>query len=194
MKPPRPPKDVLRRVIRLSRLNGWSVAIFAGVAALVSLAFFDPIGVSVCLLVGLGGVLEVHGQRMLVRRDPDGMRWLVRGQLVVLAVICSYAASRLMSFDAGYLQQEALPGMRQMLSASGMSLDDVLEMVGLDANTVVPFVRLMVVVLYGSLILITLIYQGGMALYYRHRTEAVEAALRAPPAATAASGPGDYAI
>ncbi len=194
MTSPRTPQDVLRRVIRMSRINGWSVAIFAVVSTLVCLAFGDPIGASVCIFVGLGGVFEVRGQRMLTHRDADGMRWLIRGQWVVLVVICSYAVSRLMSFDAGYLQQEALPSMRQMLSTFGMNLDEVLDAAGLDATSVVPFVRLMVVVLYGSLILVTLIYQGGMVLYYRRRIETVEAALRAPPAIPVRPESGDFVI
>jgi hypothetical protein len=181
MKSPRSPEDVLRRVIRLSRLNGWSVALFAGVCTLVSLALVDPIGISVCLLVALGGALEVRGQRMLTRRDADGMRWLVRSQFVVLGVIWTYAATRLASFDAGYLQEQVIPNARELLSALGMNFDLVLGQAGLDSNTVVPFVRLMFVTLYGSLMLVTLIYQGGLALYYRHRTAAVEEALKAPP-------------
>ncbi len=181
MKKNRPPEEVLRRVVRLARLNGWSVALVAGLGVLLSLVLLDPIGFAVCGLVGLGGVMEIHGQRMLVRRDAGGMRWLVRAQFVVGAVIVSYAASRILSFDAGYLQQEAIPNLRAMLTSVGMNLDDLLEPLGLDAGTIVPFVRLMVVVLYGSLLLATLVYQGGLALHYRHRTEAVEAALRAPP-------------
>ena len=87
MQPPPRPEDVLHRVIKLSRLNGWSVAIFAGVCAVGSLAFGDLLGASVGLLVTFGGALEVRGHRMLKRNDAGGMRWLVRSQLVVLAVI-----------------------------------------------------------------------------------------------------------
>jgi hypothetical protein len=42
---------------------------------------------------------------------------------------------------------------------------------------------------------VALIYQGGLALYYRKRTPAVEAALRAPLVVpTAVPPPGDYMI
>ena len=54
MKSPRSPDDILRRVKRLARLDGWSVAIFAGLCTLGSLAFLDPVGISVGLLVTLG--------------------------------------------------------------------------------------------------------------------------------------------
>jgi len=204
MKKDRPPEEVLRRVVRLARLNGWNVGLVAGLRVLVSLVLLEPIGFAVSALVGVGGVMEIRGQRMLVRRDAGGMRWLVRAQFVVLAVIASYAASRILSFDAGYLQQEAIPNLRAMLTSLGMNLDDLLEPMGLDAGTIVPFVRLMVVVLYGSLLLATLVYQGGLALHYRHRTAGVEAALAAgaaaaappsiPPAPPRAPAGGDFAI
>jgi hypothetical protein len=49
---------------------------------------------------------------------------------------------------------------------------------------------------------ITLLYQGGLALYYRRRTAAVELALKTPPAFVAGLPPvppstpaaGDYSI
>jgi hypothetical protein len=194
MKPPRPPEEVLRRVIRFARLNGWSVVLFAGLGALVSLGLLDPLGVSVCLLIGLGGGLEVRGQRRLVRRDAGGMRGLVRGQLVVLAVVWFYAATHLISFDPVYLRDEVIPNARELLSSFGMDLNEIFDQAGLDASAVVAYVRLMFVALYGSLMLVTLIYQGGLALHYRHRTAAVEAALQPPPIPPAARAGEDYHI
>ncbi len=175
------PGDALRRVLRLSRLNGWSVAVFAGLCSLASLAFGDLVGFGVGVLVALGGALEVAGHRRLKRRDPGGVALLVRSQFVVLGVIWAYALPRLLSFDAGYLQAEAIPNLRQLLAASGLDLDALLAQSGLDAQQIVPLVHLFFVVLYGSVMLATLVYQGGLALYYRRRREAVEAALRAPP-------------
>lgn len=185
MKSPRPPADVLRRVIRLSRLNGWSVVIFAGLGVLVSLLLLDPIGLATCLLITLGGVIEVRGSRRLRRRDPDGMRLLVRSQLVVLGVIWVYALPRLLSFDATYLQDQVIPNLREIMAASGADFDSLLAQAGLDAKAIVPLVHLFFVVLYGSVMLATLFYQGGLALYYRHRAAVVTEALRAPPAVPA---------
>ncbi|MDD2763839.1 MAG: hypothetical protein PHE83_07705 [Opitutaceae bacterium] len=172
MKPSRPPEEVLRRVLKTSRLNGWSVAIFAGLCSLVSLAFGDPVGCSVGLLVTLGGALEVRGHRLLRRRDVGGMRWLVRSQLLVLGVIWAYAVTRLLSFDQELMRELATPDMRTMLSELGLTLDDI-----------VPLVQRVFYLLYGSVMAATLIYQGGLALYYRRRTPAVAQALALPPAA-----------
>ena len=191
VKPSRPPADVLRRVLKISRLDGWSVAIFAGICTLVSLALLDPVGIAVCLLVMLGGLLEVRGQRMLSRRDADGMRWLVRSQLVVLGVIWTYAATRLVSFDEGLVREMITPDMRSSLGELGLTPEDIL-----------PLVRRFFYLLYGSVMAATLIYQGGLALYYRRRRAAVALALQAPPVVIAAASsdsppaptPGDYAI
>jgi hypothetical protein len=202
MKSPRPPEDILRRVKRNARLNGWSVAIVAGLSTLVSLAFVDPVSAAVGLMVTIGGALEVRGYRMLRRNDPGGMRWLARSQLVVLGAIWAYGLSRLLSFDAGYLQSEVIPDARAMLGSYGVDFDQMLAQAGLDARNIVPLVRLFFVILYGSLLLVTLIYQGGLFLYYRWRTAAVEKALQfpqiIPPAPQLAPPPdrppGDYAI
>ena len=192
MKSPRPPEEVLRRVIRFSRLNGWSVVICAGLCAVISLGFGDLVSFAVGALVAVGGVIEVRGCRRLRRRDPDGMRLLVRSQLMVLGVIWVYAVPRLLSFDAGYLQDQVIPNLREVLSASGSDLDSLLASAGLNAKDIVPLVHLFFVVLYGSVMFVTLLYQGGLALYYRHRTAVVTAALRAPiplPAGFAAAAP-----
>ena len=170
----RTPEETLRRVLKVSRLDGWSVAIVAGGCSLVSLAFGDPVGVSVGLLVTLGGVLEIRGHRMLKHGNADGMRWLVRSQLVVLATIWAYAARQLLSFDTGIVRELATPDMRASLNELGLTMEDIL-----------PLVRRAFYLLYGGVMAVTLIYQGGLALYYRRRTAAVAQALTAPPAVTA---------
>ena len=166
----RTPEETLRRVLKVSRLDGWSVAIFAGFCSLVSLAFGDPVGCSVGLIVTLGGALEVRGHRMLKHGDAAGMKWLVRSQLVVLGVIWFYAATRLVSFDAELLREVITPDLRASLNELGLSTEDIL-----------PLVRRFFYLLYGSVMAATLIYQGGLALYYRRRTALVAQALAAPP-------------
>ena len=177
MPPPPPPEEILHRVIKLSRLNGWSVVLFAGLCAVGSLALGDFLGALVGALVAFGGSLEVRGCRMLQRDDAGGMRWLVRSQLAVLAVIWAYAFSRLLSFNDQMLR-EALSHrlVRQLLHLlMGPALDEL----GFTLEDALPLVRLFLCVLYGSVLLTTLIYQGGLALHYRHRTPAVVAALTA---------------
>ena len=185
------PEDTLRRVLKFSRVNGWSVAICAGVCSLVTLAFGDLVGVAVGLLVTVGGVIEVRGSRQIRRGDAAGMKGLVRSQFVVLGVIWVYAVTRLASFDETVAREMATPDMQTMLSELGLTLHDIM-----------PLVRRAFYLLYGGVMAITLLYQGGLALYYRRRTAAVELALKTPPAVAASPYPvppsapssGDYSI
>ncbi len=186
MKPPRTPEEQLRRVLRTAKLNGLGVAIVAGLGALVSLAFGDLIGAAVGALVAVGGGMELSGRKQILRGDADGMRRLVRSQLLVLGVIVVYAASRFASFDAESVMGNLTPDMRNDLAQAGVDLAAIL-----------PMVRLMFYALYGSLAVVTLIYQGGMAVYYRRRTAVVQQALAArlrpvaPAAGRAAVSPED---
>jgi len=189
MKPPRPPAEVLRRVLKTARFNGWTVTIFAALSAFMSLVTGGLVGLGTSLLMVVGGVMEVRGGRRLRHRDPDGMTLLVRSQLVVLGAVLLFALPRLLSFDSAYLQQQVIPDLRETLGAAGLDLDSMLAQSGISAAQIVPLVHLFFVVLYGSIIVVTVVYQGGMALYYRHRTAAVIEALRAPPAIPAGAAP-----
>ena len=168
MKPPRTPEEQLRRVLRTSKLNGLGVAIVAGLGALGSLAFGDLLGAMVGTLVAVGGIMELSGRKQLLHGDASGMRRLVRSQLLVLGVIVIYAVSRFASFDAESAMGNLTPEMRSEMSQAGV-----------DLAAIVPLVRLMFYALYGSLAVVTLIYQGGLALYYRRHTKTVEQALAA---------------
>jgi hypothetical protein len=168
--------DALSRVIKLSRLNGWSVAIFAGLCAVGSLAYGDFLGALVGLLVTFGGALEVQGHRMLKRNDAGGMRWLVRSQLIVLAVIWAYAISRLLCLNDQVVREtlSSRAGRQLFPRLLGASFDEL----GITLEDILPLVRLFIHILYGSVLAATLIYQGGLALYYRHCAPAVEAVLK----------------
>ncbi len=176
MKPPPLPEETLVRVLRISKLNGLSVLIIAGLGALFSLATWDLVGVVVGGLVAYGGWMELSGRKHLLRGEAvEGMRRLVRSQWIVLGVILVYCVSRLASFDAESALGPLTPEMRTQLVEAGV-----------DLASIMPLIRLAFYYgLYGSVALVTLIYQGGMARYYRRRTDvvkqALETRLRPPP-------------
>jgi len=167
---PLSPDKALQGVLKISRLNGWSVAVFAGLGWLVALAMGDLVGVLVGALAIASGGMEIHGHRRLRRRDADGMKWLVRAQLLLLGVILAYAASRLVSFDRELALQNLTPDMRDALRQLDLRVEDLM-----------PLVQKTVWVFYGTVMLTTCIYQGGLALYYRRRAPLVAQALAAPP-------------
>lgn len=165
-----PPQLALKKVLKISRVNGWSVAIFAGLCALISLAFGDLVGGGIGVLVVASGVMEIHGHRLLKRRDSAGLTWLVRSQLFLLSVILVYAVSRLFSFDSEYILSNLTPDLEALLKESGISRAEI-----------VPLVQTFFRAFYGAVILATVIYQGGMAFYYRRKSPLVAEALAQPP-------------
>jgi len=157
-------------VLTVSRLNGWGVAIFAVLGVLVALVMGDLLGIAICLFVLASGWMEIRGNRKLQRRDPDGMKWLVRSQMFLLAVILAYCARCLGSFDSDTVMANLTPDMEAMLKESGIEKADIL-----------PLVHKMFFVLYGAVALTSLLYQGGLALFYRGKTARVTEVLTRPP-------------
>ena len=172
MTTPEPTKQekALRRVLRISRLNGWSVVIFAGLGLLLALALGDLASAGIGVLVGVAGWMEVHGHSRLKKRDAGGMTWLVRSQLFLLSVILVYCASRLGSFDNETMLAGLTPEMESLLKESGIERADL-----------IPMVRTAFFTTYLTVAAVTLLYQGGMAFYYRGKTKLVTAALAAAP-------------
>jgi uncharacterized membrane protein HdeD (DUF308 family) len=168
---PTPPEKALKRVLTISRLNGWSVIVIAGLGVLLALALGDLSSMFIGLLVAVAGVMEVRGHKKLKRRDPEGMKLLVRSQLFLLAIILVYCASRLGSFDSETVMGGLTPDMETILKESGIQRSDIL-----------PLVRMAFFTLYITVAVTCLIYQGGLAIYYRSKVRLVTEALTAPPA------------
>src|SRR3990172_1140324 len=173
MKPdPATAEQTRQRVLKISRVNGRCVAIVAAICTLVALLLGDWVSAGVSLFVTAGGLLELRGHRQLARGDVAGMRWLVRSQLWELGVICAYAVARLASFDEGLIRELAPPEIQDALKELGTSLEEIL-----------PMVRVAFFALYLVLIVATIMYQGGLALYYSRRRGIVARALMDSPTA-----------
>jgi hypothetical protein len=167
MKPPILPSETLRRVMRLARFDGLSVLIVAGGFALLSAASRDVSGSVVGLLIAGAGAIELHGVGLL-KAGQNGMRWLVSSQLYLMAVILAYCGFRLLRPDVAwmlpYVTGEAAEPILQAAQQQGMTVEQLL--VGAMA------------MLYLMVAAVTLVYQGGMTIYYLRRRRAVEAALQ----------------
>ena len=180
---PTPQEKALKRVLTISRLDGWSLVVIAGLSLLITLLLVEPLGMAISLLILVAGVMELRGRRALQRRDSGGMRLLTRSQMFVLAVILVYCARCIGSFDAGYLKDEVLPEARQsLMSWFGISLDEFLKEGGLTVNDLLLMAQKAVWLLYGTVAIVSLVYQGGLALYYRSKVRLVTEALAATPA------------
>ena len=168
--PPSLPEAAYRKVVKISRFNGWSIAIIAGLGSLLSLAFGDLLGGGLGLLAVACAVMEIYGNVLLQRKDSHGMTWLVRAELSLLSIVLVYSISRLFSFDGEYVLSNLTP-----------ELEAMLKEVGISRGEIVPLVQLFFRAFYGAVIAVATIYQGGLAFFYHRKTALVEEALRPLP-------------
>jgi hypothetical protein len=167
MKPPILPQETLRRVMRIARFDGMSVLIVAGGFALLSAASRDIPGALIGVMIAGAGAIELHGVALL-KVGRDGMRWLVSSQLYLMGVILAYCGFRLLRPDVAwmlpYVTGEAAEPILQAAQQEGMTVEQLL--IGAMA------------MLYLIVAAVTLVYQGGMTVYYLRRRRAVETALQ----------------
>ena len=164
MKPPLLPSERLRRVLRVARLDGASILGVAGAFALVSAAFRDVTGAVIGLLVAAAGAIELHGASLLRASDVKGGRWLLGSQLYLMAVILAYCAFRLARPDLAAWRAVVTEDLAEQIRQANLTVDQVLLQIQ----------RLV----YFGVAAATLLYQGGMSLYYLRHRAAVAAALQ----------------
>jgi hypothetical protein len=144
----------LRRAAKLARSNGLGYAVFGALTILLSL----PLDIAGLLLGGCllaVGIAQQRTASRLVAGDPTAPGVLARNELLLLAAITVYAVAQMTILRAG------------------TSAD--LEMLGDSAGVdVAGLVDAVAGAVYGGVIVISLVYQGGMALYFRRRLPIVE--------------------
>jgi hypothetical protein len=160
--PPLLPEEVLLRVLRLARLDGMSLLLVAGAFALLSALAHDFVGASVGLLVAGGGALELHGHSLLQHHEARGINWLVGSQLVALVSILVYCAVRLTHVELPPIPDEIRSLLELDARQVGMSLD--------------RFVLVSYRLAYETVAVVSILYQGGMTVYYLRRRSAVQRA------------------
>lgn len=165
----------IRRAAAVAAFNGWVLATFAGLSALfvVFSAALGGLSASGLLVtVGLAALAwgEFRGRTRLLRFDPSGATLLGWNQVGLLALIVAYCA---WSLYAGLSQPNAISQEIQANSelraalGSGGEIDDLYKM--------------LVVAVYGSVIALSVLFQGLNALYYFSRRKHVEAYLAETP-------------
>ena len=161
--PPLLPQEVLARVVRLSQMNGRSVLYAAAVFAILGALDRDFIGAGGALIVAGAGAMEVHGSTLLTHRDTRGSNWLVGSQLVCLAGLLVYCVVRIL-----------IPQMLPMPEWVHPLEQENARQLGL---TVPEFERKLYVAVFVLLAVGSVVYQGGLAVYYARRRAAVTRAL-----------------
>jgi hypothetical protein len=166
-KPPLLPTEALRRTLRTARFDGGSVLFLSGLFALAAASGQDGPGTIIGLIAAGAGAVELHGSQLVQNGDLRGMRWLIASQLYLLAAILGYTAWKLQHVDLSLWrivwEHLGADQKRQQLAAAGLSEEDYLQA--------------MYSTCYHLVALLTIPYQGGMALYYLRRRQPVTAAL-----------------
>src|SRR5277367_6274103 len=169
LQPPKLASEILRSVLRIARFDGLSVLFLAGFFALVSAASGDVSGAAFGLLIAAAGAIELHGMGLLRAIDRRGMTWLVSSQVYLMVVVLGYVAFRLANPDSD-------PVVKLVKAAVATDGSD-LQQAGLDPAKVMADFPAQLRLLYLAVAAVTVVYQGGMAVYYLRRRTAVETAL-----------------
>lgn len=164
--PPLLPFEILRRVLRVARCGGTLVLAVAGTLAVASAAVGDYLGALIGVIIAGAGVFELHGASLLKAGRAQGVNWLVGSQLYLLLSVMGYCALRLAHMEIPPVPDELAAVIDLNAQQFGMTSQAYLTM----------FYRLT----FEIVALLTLFYQGGMALYYYRRRAAVTAALGGP--------------
>ena len=161
-------EPTLRRVLALSLMDGWCMTLFSGFCTLISLWLGEWSGAAVGAAVMSCGITTLRNRKRLMRGDAVGMVWLLRAQLIMLTIVFLFVVENMLAFDAAALMGHITPEMRSMLDQAGISVAD-LE----------PLLK---PIYFGIYLLVmggTLLFQGGLALFYRTRGSKVAAELAA---------------
>jgi hypothetical protein len=169
MQPPKLVSEVLRSVLRVARFDGLSVLILAGFFALVSAASGDVSGAAFGLLIAAAGAIELHGMGLLRAADHRGMTWLISSQLYLMTVVLGYVGYRLANPESDPI----IKLVKTAVASDGVDL----QQAGMDPATFMAQFPAELRLLYLAVAGLTVVYQGGMAIYYLRRRTAVVAAL-----------------
>jgi hypothetical protein len=158
----------IRKAAGMAAFNGWAIGIFAALSApfaLFSLAgFFVTIGLSIV------AYNEFQGRKRLLRFDPTSPVLLGWNQLGLLALIIVYCVWMLLEGLTGPTPFAAEMAKSPELAGAGVSL-----------NQFDDLYKGLVVIVYGMVIVVSVVFQGLNALYYFTRRKHVRAYVQETP-------------
>jgi hypothetical protein len=157
---------VLNRAIRIAHFNAWTLGILGGLSILIGIFDLESLVMGIALVALAFN--ESRGQTLLQRFDLKGPRVLGWNQVGLMLLLVAYGAWKLIAFKTS-----ANPYEKEIAATPelGHMLGPIVQMYGTISNW-----------LYGSLIAIAVLYQGGNALYYFSREKHLQAYLRETPA------------
>ncbi|MGD1002265.1 MAG: hypothetical protein ABSA67_16375 [Candidatus Brocadiia bacterium] len=147
------------RIAKVAGRNGWSVVVLGGLCLAGSLLEFSVAGILVCLAALASGCMELSGRRRLKQNRPEAGRWLAGSQLLLLVAVILYSVSQLLLLDPNEIM---------------MHLSDLRQ--AMDPNDLKKLIVRVIHILYPLVIAGTVLFQGGLWLYYTRATRKLEQA------------------
>ena len=161
----------IRKAARVAGFNGWTTGLMAALSA--PFALFGIVGLLVFLALVVVALNEFRGRKRLLAFDPSAATMLAWNQLGFLAMITGYCLWALYTNLVGSNTLEAQLQASPQLKAAIGSLQG-LEGFG-------DLYRQLVLALYGSVIVLSAIFQGANAWYYFTRRRLVDDYVRDTP-------------
>jgi hypothetical protein len=158
----------VRRVARVASFNGWVSVLMAALS--MPFAMLSPIGLAITAGLFVVAYNEFRGRRRILSFDPAGATFLGWNQLGLLAMIVAYCAWSLYTNLTGPSALEADPETYAALESALGSLEGVESLY-----------RQIVILVYGTVIVLSVVFQGGNALYYFSRREPIAAFVEETP-------------
>lgn len=177
-KPPPLPAVVLKRVLRISVIDGRVLVFLAGGFGLISLLMADWTGALVGGLAAGAGLVELHGRRQLLAGEIIGVNWLIRSQIILLTTIVVYVAYRYFSYDPTPSLHQIEQAFASAQRAQGMAPTPLAEMIGMTNEQMLDLAKQSAHSAYLAVGVCTLLFQGGLAYYYHRKGSLIARALR----------------
>jgi hypothetical protein len=155
----------IRRAVSVARFDGWTVATFGGLTALLGLPVIANVLIGLALLAI--GAIELRAANRLRRLEPRSLRTLVINQLVLAGLLIAYSLWRIVAIQHGGAAEALGVGDDPQLKGMLGSVDDLTRSISR--------------MVYVTLIAVAIFAQGGLALYYTRRRKVLRAYLAQTP-------------
>lgn len=159
-------EKTFRRVLAVSAFDGWSVVIVAGLCTVSSLVFFSWAGVLIGAPLTAAGIVELRGRSRLLRGQASGLGLLINAQLLILTLLVVYSVWNLLHYNEAALLARIPAHLHNQLSQAGLRIEDLR-----------PMLKPGYFAVYLAVIAVSVLFQGGLALYYHSRKAAALSAM-----------------
>jgi len=149
-------QNTLFKIKRTSKWNGITILVVAILSLILSFLDYHFTGILISLFVAFSGWMEIQGSRQVDENLPLAGKWLTGSQIWLLTVVWTYTIIQWITFNPETVLEMVSPSLIHQLNVLGITGENVLQ----------ELLTKVVVSTYMAVLLVTLLYQGGLALFY----------------------------